>query len=104
MAIHALAKKGTAKKTSTEPTKGKSHWKLTFDSNLETDGTDTNADMHSLTSSNQYSYEEVDCLENKLRLILYEIEATPEEDNFVLMKFENSTQGASSSKATAPIY
>ncbi len=55
--------------------------------------------MHSLSYSDH-----MDSLENKLRPILPEIEATPKGDDFVFVKFESTSQGASSSRVTAPIY
>ncbi len=53
-----------------EPKKGKSYWKLTFGSSSETDSTDTDADMHSLSSSDHFSDEDVDPLENELWKLL----------------------------------
>ncbi len=60
--------------------------------------------MHSLSSSHRCSDEDVESLKNELWPILPEIEATPKEDDFVLVKFESTTQGASSSRAAVPIY
>ncbi len=97
------AKKSNENKTCTEPKIKKSYWTLTFSSDLETDSTDTDADMHSLSSSDHCN-DDVDSLENERRPILPEIEATRKEDNFVLVKFESTTQGASSSRIAAPIY
>ncbi len=77
---------------------------MTFSSSSKADSTDTDADMHLLSFSDHFSDDEVDSLENELRLILPGIEVNPKEDNFVLVKFENTTQGASSSRAAAPIY
>ncbi len=57
-----------------------------------------------LSSWYHCSDEDVDSLENELRSILSEIEATTKEDDFVLMKFESPAQGGSSSRAAAPIY
>ncbi len=58
----------------------------------------------SLSSSNHYSDEDVDSLENELRPILPEIEAILKEDDFILVKFESTAQGVFSSRAAAPIY
>ncbi len=65
------AKKDNAKKTRTEPTKEKSHWKLTFGCSSETDSTETDADMHSLPSLYYSSDENVDSLENELQPIYF---------------------------------
>ncbi len=77
---------------------------MTFGSSLEINSIVTDTDMHSLSFSDNCSDEDVDSMENELCLILPEIEATPKEDDFVLVKFESITQDASSSRAAAPIY
>ncbi len=64
--------------------KRKSYWTLTFGSSLETDNSDTDADMHSLSSSDHCSNKDVDSLENKLRPILLAIEATWKQYEFIL--------------------
>ncbi len=92
------------KKTHTEPKKGKSYWKLTFGSSLETASTHKNADMHSLCSSDHCGDEDVDSLENELWPILLDIDATSKETDFVLLKFEGTTEGVPFSRAAAPIY
>ncbi len=61
--------------------------------NIAIPSTDTYADMHPLSSLDHCSDVDVDSLENGLRPILPEIEATPKEDNFVLVKFESTIQG-----------
>ncbi len=60
--------------------------------------------MHLLSSSDHCSGEDVDSLENELQPILLEIESTPKEDDFVLVKFESAIQGAYSSRAAVTIY
>ncbi len=84
-----IPKKDNAKKIHTEPQNRKSHWKLIFGSSSETDSTDTDADMHSLSSADHCSDEGVDSLKNELWPILSEIEVTLKDD-FVLVKFESS--------------
>ncbi len=51
-----------------------------------------------------WSDEDADSSENELQSILPEIEVTSKEEDFVLVKFESTNQGASSSRATAPMY